>query len=334
MTALERYERLESDGLWRAAPGAQRRDVTVSFGDATLVLTDRAGRPLAHWSMPALVRLDAGALPALYAPDPEGSETLEIDDSLMVDAIEEVRAALARAVPRQGRLRVRLGLALAAFLAVVAVVWLPGALERQALAMVPAAKRVEIGEAILARIEAQTGPLCRDRQGQSAARALAARVTGGEAALRVAVLPRFAAGAEMLPGRIALLDARLLREADDPAVPAGFLLMAREQAVAGDPLAPVIARAGLRGTLRLLVTGDLPPEALSAAAEAVLANTLPRAPEGLSDRFAAAGLPFAPFARAAAARGLTLPEAEAEAVEIGLILGDDAWVSLQNICTG
>ena len=69
MTALERYERLESDGLWRPAPGAQRRDVTVSFGNATLVLTDRAGRPLAHWSMPALERLDGGEGPALYAPD-------------------------------------------------------------------------------------------------------------------------------------------------------------------------------------------------------------------------------------------------------------------------
>ena len=83
MTALEKYVRLESTGLWRPAPGAQRIEVTVSFGDATLVFYDAAGRPLSHWSLPAVVRLDTGGGPALYAPDSEASETLEIEDELM-----------------------------------------------------------------------------------------------------------------------------------------------------------------------------------------------------------------------------------------------------------
>ena len=56
-TALTEYARLESGGLWKAGPDAQRREVVVSFGEATLVLSDTAGRPLTHWSLPAVERL-------------------------------------------------------------------------------------------------------------------------------------------------------------------------------------------------------------------------------------------------------------------------------------
>ena len=334
MTALERYERLESDGLWRPAPGAQRRDVTVSFGNATLVLTDRAGRPLAHWSMPALERLDGGEGPALYAPDADGSETLEIDDSLMVGAIEEVRRALRK--PGHGRrpLRWWMGAAAAVALALLAVFWLPGALDRQALAMVPGAKRAEIGAAILARIEAEAGPLCADRQGAAAARQLAQRVAGPETDLRLAVLPRLAQGAAVLPGRIVLLDGALLRQSEDPAIPAGYLLMAREAGLAADPLARVLDRAGLSAVLRLLVTGDLPAQVIAEEAEAVLGGRAEALAPSLPARFAAAALPLAPFRESAAARGWGMAEGAEAAAPLPLILPDDAWVSLQNICAG
>lgn len=66
MTALDKYVRLESGGLWRADANAQRRDVGISFGDATLVIADTAGRPVAHWSLPAITRLNPGTrLPSL-----------------------------------------------------------------------------------------------------------------------------------------------------------------------------------------------------------------------------------------------------------------------------
>ena len=51
MTALKEYARLESTGLWRPDPEAQRREVAISFGDATLVIADSAGRrwPIGRW---------------------------------------------------------------------------------------------------------------------------------------------------------------------------------------------------------------------------------------------------------------------------------------------
>jgi hypothetical protein len=91
MTALSEYERLESPGIWRAARAGQRRDVIVSIGDATLVIYDGADRPLAHWSLPAVVRLNPGTRPALFAPAPDAPEELEIADTEMIDAVEKVR---------------------------------------------------------------------------------------------------------------------------------------------------------------------------------------------------------------------------------------------------
>ena len=105
MTALDRFVRLESGGLWRPEPEAQRREVVISFGDATLVIADGAGRPLAHWSLPALERQNPDEMPAIYAPDDDASEIVEIADDTMVAAIEEIRAALLTSRTHPGKLR-------------------------------------------------------------------------------------------------------------------------------------------------------------------------------------------------------------------------------------
>ena len=64
MTALKKYQRLESPGLWRDTPEAQRREVVVAFREATLVLSDpRTERALTHWSLPAVERREPRRLP-------------------------------------------------------------------------------------------------------------------------------------------------------------------------------------------------------------------------------------------------------------------------------
>ena len=107
MTALAEYDRLESSGLWRVSPDAQnpdadakRREVIVSFGNAIIVLSDQNDKPLAHWAMAAIQRQNTGKRPAIYSPDKEAVETLEIDDDAMIDAIEKIRAAINRKRPK------------------------------------------------------------------------------------------------------------------------------------------------------------------------------------------------------------------------------------------
>ena len=78
------------------------------------------------------------------------------------------------------------------------------------------------------------------------------------------MLPQLAQGALALPGGIVLIDRRIIENAQDPAVPAGYIVAAAAGSFrAFDPLAAVLkCRRALGKTVGLLTTGDLPPESL------------------------------------------------------------------------
>lgn len=314
MTALTQYARLDSVGRWQPAPGAGWREVGVSFGKATLVLSDMAGEPLAHWSLPALRRVNPGQTPAVYAPDAEGSEALEVEDDLLVAAIERVRATVAQArrAPRRTARRAALAVAGAALL--VGALWFPGAVRRQALAVVPEAKRSEIGATMLGYLQRDGGTACRDPLGMAALERLRSRTLGDGAPGQAVVLPGGPRAALLLPGGILVLPRAAIEDASEPAVAAEAILGAR--AASPDPLAPFLDRLGLVGTLRLLATGEPPPEAVAEHAGALAAS--PPAPDAaaLDAALAAAGLANGP-----------------EEVIATPLLTDGEWVSLQGICT-
>ena len=336
MTALDRYVRLESGGLWRADQDAQRRDVVISFGDATLVIADTAGRPLAHWSLPAIIRQNPGERPAIFAADTDASELIEIADDLMIDAIEEVRKALARARPRPGKLRHWITAGLVVTGLALAVFWLPGALTRQTLAVVPFPKRTEIGAVILGHIQRETGTVCREPAGVAAAQRLVTRLLGPDSSTRIVILPGLSQGAVPLAGGIIALDRALVERTDDPAVAAGYILSAHVARGKSDPLAGVLREAGLPTTFRLLTTGDIPPEVLQAHAQAIVAGAATRPdPDALRAAFATARLTSAPYDAMTVARGDGATQVNDDPMagqEVPLILSDDDWVSLQNIC--
>jgi hypothetical protein len=336
MTALDRYVRLESDALWRAGPDVQRRDVTISFGDATLVIADGSGRPLAHWSLPALIRQNPEETPAIYAPDDDASEILEISDPTMIEAIEEVRKALSKARPHPGKLRHLLTAGLIAVTLALAIFWLPGALTRQTLAVVPAPKRLEIGAAMLGYMQNETGALCQSPQADAAANQLAKRLFGPETSARIAVVPDLGQGAVALPGGLILLDYSVLQLSDDPAVAAGFILASRAAVVHMDPLEKLLQQAGLGVTFRLLTTGDIPSDILQQNANALVQGDAPQAePALLKQILANAQIPQAPYLAAVDASTGTMPDIGPDPLidrAIPLILSDSDWVSLQNIC--
>jgi hypothetical protein len=94
MTALDQYIRLEAIGLWQETPETPEREVVVSFGNASLVLSDTSDRPLAHWSLVGIrpLRVDPDGA-TVYSTTLDGYETLAIRDAEMVRAIAAVSAA-------------------------------------------------------------------------------------------------------------------------------------------------------------------------------------------------------------------------------------------------
>lgn len=337
MTALHQYDRLESDGLWRADLDAQRRDVTVSFGNATLVIADGAGRPLTHWSLPAIMRQNAGTRPAIFTPNEDAHEILEIEDDLMIDAIEKVRQSLAKARPKRGKLRGLVSLGLLAGCAALAVFWLPDALVTQTASVVPASKRAEIGATVLGQVQQLTGPRCRDANGIEALARLHTRVFGPDAQGRIVVLPQLDQGAVTMTGGIIALDRRIIENANDPAVPAGYLLAALTAKQGQDPLASILRAAGLRQTMGLLTSGDLPTDVLASYARTIT-DTDPvfASDDDLIVAFETAQIPTTPFAYARDGSGqrtvgLIAGDAFSERDEPE-ILSDSDWIRLQGIC--
>ncbi|MFZ1468769.1 MAG: hypothetical protein WAT09_07275 [Paracoccaceae bacterium] len=340
MTALKKYDKLESTGLWRDQPDGQRREVIVTMGDATLVLTDpRSGAVLSHWSLPAVVRQNPGVRPAVYAPGADASEALEISDDQMIVALKTVQSAVAAAIPHPGRLRVVLiGGSTLAILALAAWV-LPGVMVSHTAQVVPAAKRAEIGQRALDDITRLTGAPCSGDLGLPALASLAERVFGPENTPILYVLPEGLSRPAHLPGGVILLPRALVETGEDPEVLAGAALAEGLAAEGRDPMLDVLDHAGLIDTFRLLTTGELPPDALSGFGEAFLrANPVPPSDQTLIAGFQKAQIPLTPYAEARGSFGPAAPGLAAQDPFKGLIpsplLTDSDWVALQSVCGG
>lgn len=338
MTALTRYQRLEAPGLWRPAPGEQRRDVIVSVGDATLTITDPQERALAHWSLPAVHRKNPRLRPALFAPSdaPDEAEELELDDEEMIAAIETVRRAIEKARPRPGRLRLVLTLVGIALVGALAVFWLPDALKRHTLSVLPDETRAAVGQRLLERVRRVAGTPCAGVLGTRALDRLGDRVLGQREA-RVLVVSAGVATARHLPGRIILLNRALLEDYEEPDVAAGFILAEAARAGAADPMLALLDHAGLFTTAKLLTTGTIDDAVLDVYAENLLtAPPVSLSSETLLARFDAARVRATPYAYALDQTGeTTLALIEADPVplaEAEPLLSDADWVSLQGIC--
>ncbi len=341
MTALKEYQRLEASGLWRPDPDAQRREVVVSLGDASLTISEFSGRPLAHWSLAAVRRANKGQTPAIYHPDGDPGETLELpaDETTMIEAIERLLRAIDRRRPRPGKLRVVLLSAVAATVLAGAIFWLPGALLEHTRRVVPAVKRDEIGEALLARITRISGQPCMTEEARLPLRHLAQRVLGDARRNDLVVLPDGVRDTAHLPGGMILMNRALIEDYEDPDTAAGYLLAESLRARASDPLGDLLSHSGLWATLKLLTTGALPDATLDAYAETLLTEARePVATDTLLRAFAAAELRSTPYAFARDVTGestVALIEADPRAVEGSRpVLSDPDWLRLQAICGG
>ncbi len=336
MTALNDYQRLETTGLWRETPDSQRREVVVSLGDATLVISSMTETALSHWSLPAVKRLNPGKRPALYAPDAEADELLEISEPDMIAAIERVRTVIERRRPHPGRLRLWIGAGLSLLTILICVLWLPGALKRQAAVVLPVAARAVFGEQILAGMADLAGRPCAEETGVEAMRNLATAVFG-PGAPQIIVLPTTAQATTHVPGNIMVVNRSLVEDHEGPEVLAGYLLAEDVRRLAQDPVARLLDEAGLLATFRLLTTGEIQERHLRAQAANLLTN--PPSEVSTSDliaRFERAGVSTEPYAFALDFSGETVLDLiEGDPMRGRLrapIMSDQNWIALQEIC--
>jgi hypothetical protein len=331
MTALERYVRLEALGQWREGPGVAPREVVVSFGDATLVLTDMADRPLGHWALAGVQAIGRDGPATVYAMSRDGGETLAIRDADMIEAIAAVSRGRLAAPPRAGPPAPARGwvwaVAAAALLALAGAV-APRLIGAQAARMLPPEAAEEFGDRMLLQLMAARGPLCADPDGRRALATLAARVGAGQG-MRLRALDLGAAPVALLPGPTVALGRAALAQAEDPAEVAGWIALALAREATRPGAQRLMDAAGVAAGLRYVLTGRLSEAALARAARAALAPPGPEEALAAVERLRAADLPTAPFADGLRRAGLEAPPASAEGAAA---LSDRDWVALQGLC--
>lgn len=339
MTALTQYSRLEATALWRQTPEVQRREVIVSIGDATLVITNINDQALTHWSLAAVVRANHGASPAIFHPDGDPGETLEFfeDEAEMVKAIEKLRLNIARRRPRKGRLRVGILMLSLITIAALGVFWLPNAMLTHTLSIVPEVKRVQIGDKLLSYIKTMTGPPCNDPAGQASLNVLSKRLFEPAQDPQLTVVPSSLSGTLHLPGQRILIGRTLVEDPEEPEVLAGYILAEATRMGQEDPLHNLLKHAGSIETFRLLTTGMLGEDSLKAFAEfTLMAPQVAVNQHALLARFKAAKVHSSPYT-------YTLDTNDKKSLALieddpfiksntPVVLSDADWVKVQNIC--
>ncbi|MBT8408796.1 MAG: hypothetical protein KJN93_04140 [Alphaproteobacteria bacterium] len=333
MTVLAEYQRLEAEGIWRPSPEAQRRDVIVSIGKATITIAAANGTALTHWSLPAIQRLNPGEDPALYGPGGDAPDTLEVADAEMTEAIDRVLAVIRRKPRGAGWVR-RASLfgLLTAFL-VLMLVWLPGAITAYTASLVPQGAREAIGQGLLAETERVAGAPCSSPAGDRALGLLSERLFPGEDA-RLVVLPSALAETAHVPGNVFLIGHRLVEDHETPDVLAGYLAAEDVRRRARDPLARLLAAVPFRASLALLSTGHLRDMDLKRMAEWLVAAPSDTVDDAeLIAAMADKQIVSAPYAYARDISGeTTIALIEAKSSGSRPVLGDTDWIALQRIC--
>jgi hypothetical protein len=340
MTALNTYERLEATALWRPEGGTQKVEVIVSMGEATLLISDLHDKTLTHWSLPAVKRSNGtNERTAIYKPAHDTDELLEVDDETMIDAILRVQKAIERAKPRPGRLRTLVIGASTLIVAGLAIFWLPNALVRQAVTIVPDVTQNQIGDALLNRVKRLSGQPCGTPHGTKALRALQIRLNVLNAQGNISVVSSGVRVSHSLPGGKTLLNRSVVEDFDDPDILAGYVLAEQQRAADQDPLGHLLHEAGLQTTLRLLTRGSISDDVLDDYAENLLSHAQrPVDPADLIERFAAANVRLSPYAYAIDITGERTRELiEADQTRVPnpqTVLTDGNWVAVQDICGG
>lgn len=318
-TALDRYVRLEALGSWRERPGAAPREVVVSLGNATLVLTDLDERPLGHWALAGITRLGRDGEATVYSMTADAAETLAIRDADMIAAIAAVSRPASPRRARRARVPVLPLLGLAALAAAALAV--PGLAAR----LVPL-QAEEIGDRMLIALIERRGPVCAGPEGERALARLALRLDPA-APPRVRVMPLGAAPVALLPGGTVLLDRAALAGASGPDEVAGLVALARGRDAEG----AVAASLGAGTAAAYLFSRQLGDRAVARAAEAALAPPSRGEAATAAILLAAAGLDGGPLLAGLDGDAPPVIDSALPAAG-GSALGADDWTALRRIC--
>jgi len=336
LTALEQYERLEATGLWRETNTSQNIEVLITFGNATLILSDFTGSPLTHWSLPAVVRLNRNNTPAIYSPNSYGIETIEIEDEAMILAIEEVRKSISKRQPSQGRLRLITFLITLIVISLLAIFWLPNIIIQHTSSLVYTEQRRQIGIQLIEHISKFIGPNC-DTVGETNPLIQLENRLFPEDNTKIYVFSNGINTATHLPGKLILLNKSIVEDFETPGVVAGYAIIEKIKMENYDPIEKLLSFVGTGNVLRFLTTGKLDQETLNQYARHLLSLEAVELPaELIISEFKSREIDPSAYAYAIDITGETNSYLikQNHTFKKRQILNKQEWLNLQRICGG
>ena len=87
MTAIKKYQILESKGFWIESKGKEVKEVIISFGKSSIIISDTNATPLDHWNFNSIVILQKSSSSTTFSPGPEREEKLIVQDEEMIEAM-------------------------------------------------------------------------------------------------------------------------------------------------------------------------------------------------------------------------------------------------------
>ena len=334
MTALKKYQRLECTGLWRSDLSAQRREVILSFGKATLVLTDSQNRVLSHWSLIA-VEVQKGKMgEATLRPGAEAEETIEINDKLMLEALLKVKKEFNQTGPHPGKLRLIIAILTLVAISSVTIFLGPPAVISYASKVLPNTKKLQLGQELGQRIGQLAGPYCENPEGTVAAQKLVKRLNSKNLK-QILVLPGYHNKAIIIPGGIAILSENMIKTASNPEVTAGYILSALADYENEEPIQLHLSKVGFPISLSLIMSNELSETQIDKLAKNALAlSPHPASNSTVLNSFRSALVSSAPFARISSDKNsdYLIKNDPYPENSPNIILPDGAWLGFQSIC--
>ena len=304
---------LEAQGRYFDGQSAQATEVTVGFGERSLVMMDRNRVAIAHWPLASLhaisLRKDSTAQLVPYAGS---DERLLISDQVMLRALQKVCPDLhRRKVDHSGVRRAGVWAVGAVMSLLVIVFLLMPALAAQLAVLIPPEREQQLGDTVIDQMqsffELATGErpeICNDLKGQEALDRMTARLSADldlPYPLRVGVVNHSMVNAFAVPGGRVIFMEGLIKAASTPEEVAGVLAHEIGHVVNRDPTREALRAAGTAGIFGLLLGDFFGAGVAVAVGEAVLKASYQREAETTADEtayklLAAAKLPTKPFA--------------------------------------
>jgi len=338
MTALDQFDRLEATAIWRRSQSDADREVLVTFGNATLTLSalDQEGdRPVAHWSLGAVRRrsVDDGAV--IFSPDDQASETLTVEDPLLIDALDKVLRDRIKGTQIRGR-RSKIKW-LAGLLAVGVAVYLlaPSIAVNVATRLISPERAELLAGEMIGLIEGRTGPECKSGAAKATLETITSKISPNQA-FAVHVLDLGDNLTVPLPGHV-LLDRELLERTETPEELAGWIgyaIVDSEKSVATRNL---FSGSSMRDIIRFLSDGTVTPDAKNRAVNALmLADTqfdkeaVPTVTSILGD----AKITTSEWSEGLAREGINATIGAQNDERYEPLVGDAGWLAVKKVCSG